>query len=143
MAENVTLEKESVKSTKKVDLSSKVVEREEIAGYVTSKYAARFLSEQVKKEVPVTTVNNSAYAGKIEAFRIGGIFLLKFEGDNSVTSYIDVLNGKNVEKSKTAEKKERATKVKRAKELFAKYVNDAIAKGETPDLDALRKELGL
>lgn len=133
----------SVKPSKKVDLASRIPEREEIGGYVSSKHAAKIMSEHAGKDVPVTTVNNLAYAGKIEAIKIGGIFLLKKEGEKSVTAYLPAMTEHSQKSVQRQEEKERKTKQKHAKELFGKYVNDAIAKGEMPDLEALKKELGL
>lgn len=133
----------SMKPSKKVDLASRIPEREEIGGYVSSKHAAKIMSNHAGKDVPVTTVNNLAYAGKIEAIKIGGIFLLKLDGEKSVTAYLPAMTENSQKSVQRQEEKERKNKQKHAKELFAKYVNDAIAKGEMPNLEALKKELGL
>lgn len=127
----------------KPSLTDKVREVDEIDGYVTSKRASQFLTEKSGKNVPVTTVNNLAYAGKVECVKIGGIFLFRLNGEKSLTAYVPQI--KAVDEKKTErEKKEQEKKTR--KELQAKFdemVNAAITSGTMPDMNAIREKLGL
>ena len=133
---------ETGNSTKKTSFAGKVPEVTEIGGYVSGTYASSFLTEKAKRNIPVTTVNNLAYSGKIEAVKIAGVFLFKKSGDNSLEGYVPQLEAKN-EKEKEKEK-QNAIKVqqRKAAELKAKYIDDAIANGRTPDFEAFKKEMG-
>lgn len=134
---------EMSKTTKKVDLSSRVPEIEEIGGYVSSKKAANILSEATGKEVPVTTVNNLAYGLKIDAVKIAGVFLFKLDGEKSVKAYIPTILAAKDKKENKKQEDEKKVQIRKAQEAYKKHINDAIMKGETPDIEKLKQELGL
>jgi crotonobetainyl-CoA:carnitine CoA-transferase CaiB-like acyl-CoA transferase len=127
------VENETRKASKeKVELAKRISERDEIGGYVTSKHAAQLLSQATNRDIPVTTVNNLAYAGKLEAFRIGGIFLFKLHGEKSVTAYIPTLSNAATAKIQRQEEKSNKANAKNAVLQFKQWVNYAIKKNIDP-----------
>jgi hypothetical protein len=139
-AKNDTASTNGTEEKEHVDLASRIQEVDTVGGYVTSKKVASIFSDAIGKDVPVTTVNNLAYAGKIEVIKIGGIFLFKLE---SVNAYIPTLLQRGEKSAEKKQQEEIKAKQQKAKALFKQYVNDALAKGEMPDLDAIKRELGI
>lgn len=135
-----TVEEKTFKS-RKGEMSSVVPERDEIGGYITSKKAAYLLSLALDKEIPVTTVNNLAYAGKVDCFKISSVFLFKETGENSITEYVPVLKASMEKKSNKSVAEERKNKTRKADELHKKYIKEPMSRGERPDFDTYQNEL--
>jgi len=127
----------------KPSLSDKVREVDEMNGYVTSKRAAQFLSTQSGKNIPITTVNNLAYADKVECVKIGGIFLFLLVGEKSLTAYVPSLHAADEKRNEKAKQEEQKKARKAIQAKFDELVNAAINSGTMPDMNAIREKLGI
>lgn len=129
--------------SKKGELKTVVTEIEEIGGRVTSKRASEILSQALGRVIPITTVNNLAYADKLDVVKIGGVFLFLKEGEKSITSYIPTLQENLAKKSERVLKEDIAKKKKQTMATLKQLVEQSLAKNGSVDLDAIKTQLGL
>lgn len=117
------------------NLASRVPEVQEIDGYITSRRACELLGN-----IPMTTINNYAYAGKIDAVRISGIFLFKRA---SVEAYKPVLDAQKDAQGKRVQEKARKANKRELMAQLEKLVEESLSKGDLPDMQALKASLGM
>ena len=117
-SENVETRKASRK-TKKVEIP----QVKSFHGYTPSSEASEILSKAVGRHIAQTTVNNAVYAGKIEAIQIGGMFLLKEEGEKSVAAYAPVLKDEEKNKELRKTQKSKQDEAKEQAKLFKQFID--------------------